>query len=202
MESIEDNYRRIELIDVATVISEDIEEDDLDFDNIVGRNLIIEPSHVYLTLGKKSKKEYEKFLDNKIKENLGLFFYADVSSNCLYFECLIGSKTNSKTKYKLKKLLYSLENEKCPSCGERITIKPYGTSSVRIMGDTDICQKYLIYCPNCKGIFGTLGFKATDIVKKLFSSGKYFFRSLKSVHSGKTENGIEFNSNFDSIYRC
>jgi|GEM_PF-3804289 len=192
-------YRDIELIDSSMYITEDIVYDDLDFENIIGKNLIIEEYENFLS--KHENQNYIEFLERLMIEYSDLFFYSDLENNRLYFECVIGSKNDAKKKYLLKKMIYQITTKKCPSCSSKLRLKPLEINSVKVDGKTVQCQKYVVYCPECDGIFGTVGFKTIHIIKSLFDETTRFLRSLESIKIGET-NEIEFNSNFDSIYRC
>ena len=194
-------YIEKDLISISTTVTTDIIDDDLDYDNIVGSNLIIDEAENYLSIFK-DRKEYISYLEKLMIDYSDLFFVSDIENKCLYFECLIGSKTDAKKKYLKKTLIYKVINDKCPTCSSILKIKPIGNIPVKVDGHTESCERYLIYCPNCNGNFGTIGFKAISILKGLYFESKRFIRSLKKVETGTTHAGVEWETSFDSIYRC
>lgn len=197
---LRDIYIEKELIDSSTQITEDIVNDDLDIENIVGMNLIKEDYENDLSEGIDNRK-YTEYLERLMIRYSDLFFYSDLENNRLYFECIIGSRKDSNKKYLLKKFIYQIEKNYCPSCSSKLRMKTMGILSVKVDGKTSQCQKYVIYCPKCDGKYGTIGFKTIHILNSLFYDTKRFLRSLESIKTGET-NEVNFNSNFDSIYRC
>ena len=197
-----DKYIEKGLIDSTTYITDNIIDSDLDFKNIVGINHIIEQKeNSLLGKGKTKNQEYKESLENIMKEYSDLFFYSDIEHNRLYFEYLVGSKTEVNRKYLFKSLIFEVENKSCPKCSSKLKIRPIENLSTKVDGKTANCQKYAIYCMECEGIFGIFGYNLTHIFKSLFFETKKFLKSLESVKFGVT-NEIKFNSTLDSVYRC
>lgn len=195
-------YIEKELIDDSLKITTEIIEDDLDYNNIIGSNLVAEKVENYLTLFEKKDNRYIQYLDELLMDYSELFFVSDIEGKCLYFECLIGSRTDPKKLYLKRALIYKIRTDKCPLCSSYLKIKPLGNIPVKINGKTEVCERYIIYCNNCNGDFGTIGFRAISILKGLFFETKRFIRTLKKIEIGKTSVGIEWETNFDTIFRC
>jgi hypothetical protein len=196
-------YVAEDLIDSSTVVTDQIIEDDLDYDHIVGRHLITEKEENYFSIfDEKNNEKYINYLEDILTKFSELFFYSDISNNCLYFECLINSKKDYNKKYLKRVILAKIKNDKCPSCSRKLTLKPFGNIPVKVDGVTQRCERYLVYCPNCKGKFGVIGFKFLYIFKDLYFGSRSFFKKIKKVEISKTSAGIELETNFDSMYRC
>ena len=201
MITIIDKYEQLGLIDKDTIISSDIIEDDLDFEDVIGRSLIlfVHDEHYLLAENKKMYK-YKEFLFNIQNENLDLFFSSDIANKCLYFECLIGSKETKNKKYHIQRLIAKVKTNNCPVCDSPIKIEPQGNNPIMIDGLTEICTSYLIFCPKC-GKFGEIGFKVLSAYKSLLFETKKFFGRIKRINVLMLGE-IEIESNFPEIYRC
>ena len=160
-------YIKLGLIDPSTNISTDIIEEDIDYNNIVGYTLLFEKIENSLFY-KDDDSRYIQYLEDLMIDFSDLFFYADIKNKSLYFECLMGSKMDSNKKYLRKSLIYKVKTSNCPGCNLSLKIKPIGNIPVKIDGKTHICERFLVYCPECDGSFGILGFKATMILMDLF----------------------------------
>ena len=198
---IRDVYVERKLLNSSTIVTDNLIHDDLDFNNIIGMHLLPDDRVNYL--GGKESSKYIEYLDQFMIDNFDLFFYSDIEHGRLYFECLVGSKSNVNTKYIVKKLICQIENDDCPSCSSKLKIKSLGTKPTKIDGETRNCAKFSIYCPKCDGMFGVYGFKATHILKSLFYETSKLFKSIESVKIGSINGGeIKIKSNFDAVYRC
>lgn len=80
------------LLDSSTILTDNIIYDDLDFDNILGIHLLLDSKENYLL--KKDRPEYIEYLDEFLKNYGDMFFYSNVESNQLYFEFIVGSKSD------------------------------------------------------------------------------------------------------------
>lgn len=199
--SIRDIYIERKLLSASTSVTNDLIHDDLDFGNIIGVHLLPDDGVNYL-VGKESSK-YIEYLDQFMRDNFDLFFYSDIEHGRLYFECLVGSKSNVDTRYRVQRLICQIENDNCPSCSAELKIKSLGTKPTKIDSETSTCAKFSIYCPKCDGMFGVYGFKATHILKSLFYETAEFLKSIESVKVAPIGGGeIKIKSNFDAIYRC
>jgi hypothetical protein len=195
-----DKYEQLGLIDKDITISREIIEEDLDFEDVIGRSLISVDIDHYLFPGSEKDDNYKELLFNIQNENLDLFFSSDVANKCLYFECLIGSKENKKKKYHIKRLIAKVKTSKCPVCNSPIKIQPQGNNPIVIDGVTEICTSYLIFCPKC-GKFGEIGFKVLSAYRALLFETKKFLGRIKRINILMIGE-IEIESNFPDIYRC
>lgn len=192
-----------ELLDSFTIVTDNIKNnDDLDFNNIVGMHLLPYTGENYLRGDHKEK--YVEYLDKFMLENFDLFFYSDIQHGRLYFEFIMGSKSDVDKKYLIKKLICQIEEDSCPSCSTKLIIKLLESKPTKIDGETKTCAKFIIYCPKCDGIFGECGFKVTSMVKSLFFDTKEFLKSIESINFELTKlsAGIKLKSNIDAIYKC
>lgn len=202
----ENNLRAIyfdkNLLDSSTIVTDNINNNDLDFNNIIGMHLL--PNYGVNYLRDKKKSDYIEYLDKFMLENFDLFFYSDIEHGRLYFEFIMGSKSDVDKKYLIKKLICQIEEDSCPSCSTKLIIKLLESKPTKIDGETKTCAKFVIYCPKCDGIFGEYGFKATHMVKSLFFDTKKFLTSIESVNFEliKLGSGIKLKSNIDAIHKC
>jgi hypothetical protein len=193
-------YKERHLIDDRTIISYEIVEDDLDYNNIVGFDLISQNNNKLLGIG--GDQELNELLESIHAEYSELFFSSDIGNGCLYFECLVGSKTVSRKKYLKKELIYKLKTVNCPSCNRKLRIKSKGNRPVTIGGQPDICERYLVYCPSCGGNFAEFGFAAISILRNFYHMGRKIFYSTRKVKINPAGTEIEMETNFEPIYRC
>jgi hypothetical protein len=193
-------YKMIGLIDDETIISCEIVDSDLDFTNILGFDLISENNNKLLGIG--DGQELNELLESIHAEYSELFFSSDVGNKCLYFECLVGSKTDSKKRYLIKKLIYNLKTANCPICNSNLAVEPKGNRPVTVGGQPDVCERYLIYCPSCRGKIAEFGFTAISMLKSFYQKGKNVFISTKKIKIGPTGMEIEIESDFEPKYRC
>ena len=202
--NIIDKYIKNKLLDSSTIITEDLIHDDIDFNNIIGMHLL--PGNRENFLGGEEGSAYQEYLDKFMLDYFDLFFYSDIEHGHLYFECLLGSKSDINKKYQIKKSIYQIENDNCPTCRSKLKIKLLGNKPTHVDGTTEICYKFLIYCPICNGRFGIYGFKTINILKSLYYDTIKFFKSIESmkvvIGLPKIEGNIQLKSNFDAKYRC
>ena len=196
------------LLGSSIIVTDNIIYDDLDFGNILGMHLLPDSKEKYLL--KKNSPEYIEYLDEFLKDYGDMFFYSNVESNQLYFEFIVGSKSDANTKYRFNKIIYQIESDNCPSCSSKLKMKPLGNKPTKIDGKTEICTKYLIFCPECTTQIDVFGFKATKMLKTLYYDSKKFMNSIEGIKfnvSAKldgTEIGGEVTriSNFNATYMC
>lgn len=205
---IRDVYIDKGLLNPSTIVKDNIIYDDLDFDNILGMHLLPDNKENYLL--KKDRPEYVEYLDDFLKKYGDMFFYSNVESNQLYFEFIIGSKSDANTKYRFENMIYQIDNDNCPTCSSKLKIKPLGSKPTRIDGKTEICTRYLIYCPECTNQIDVFRFNATKIIKTLYYDTKKLMNSIEGMKFNVSTklNGAEVSgevtrtSNFDAMYRC